>query len=130
MKRSVRSLLMVLAVVVVCASATWAAPLNTTGRWKVDVATGGGSTETAVATMHQSGQTVVGSFNHNTINGHLVSDTKLNGTWNGPRGAGWITLYFSADGSGFHGTWGLNGAKADGNLVGHRIVASPAPAAT
>jgi hypothetical protein len=130
MKRSALSSFIMLAIVVLCAAPIVAAPVSSTGRWKVDLTAGGGSTVTSVATLHQAGQTVVGTFNHNTINGHMVSDTKMNGTWNGPRGAGWITLYFSADGSGFHGTWGLNGAKADGSFVAHRILASPAPTAS
>ena len=41
--------------------------------------------------------------------------------WNGPKGAGWLTLYFSADGRSFQGTWGFNGRKSNWSFVGKRL---------
>ena len=131
MKRIAFSTLLMAGVAVIGMISAQAAPVNSTGHWKIVVtASGGGSSVTAAGTFNQVGQTVVGHFNHNTINGEMVSDTKMNGKWNGPRGAGWMTLTFSSNGSSFQGTWGLNGKKADGDLVGRKLVASPAPAPT
>jgi len=50
----------------------------------------------------------------------MVSDTKMNAKWNGPKGAGWMTVYFSASGNSFQGEWGYNGKKADGQFIGKR----------
>ena len=109
-----------------------AAPVNATGHWNVQL-TNGAELYTGVVTFNQVGQTVIGHAGKTTINGTMVSDTKMNATWNGPHGAGWITLYFSANGNTFQGTWGFNGRKSNGSFVGKRVMSSmmaPAPKST
>ena len=130
MKRSAFSLLVAVAILAVGTIAVKAAPVNATGHWHTQL-TNGADLKTGVITFNQVGQTVIGKTANTTINGDMVSDTKMNGKWNGPQGAGWITLYFNATGTSFQGTWGFNGKKANGSFVGHRVSAmAPAPAAT
>lgn len=126
MKRSAFSLLM--AVAILAAGTVGMAAATATGHWQVQV-TNGADLNTGVVTFNQVGSTVVGKLRNTTINGTMVSDTKMNGKWNGPHGAGWITLYFAASGNSFQGEWGYNGKKADGNFVGKRIMGTMAPAA-
>ncbi len=123
MKRSAFSLLMAVAILAVGTIAVKAAPVNATGHWQVQV-TNGADLNTGVVTFNQVGSTVVGKLHNTTINGTMVSDTKMNAKWNGPHGAGWITLYFNASGNGFQGQWGYNGKKADGNFIGKRVMSS------
>jgi hypothetical protein len=94
--------------------------VNATGHWQTQL-TNGADLHTGVITFNQVGETVIGKAANTTINGTMVSDTKMNGKWNGPRGAGWITLFFNASGTAFQGTWGYNGKKADGSFVGKRV---------
>ena len=112
--------------VAILAAGTVMASANATGHWKVQV-TNGADLNTGVATLNQVGQTVTGKLKNTTINGTMVSDTKMNAKWAGPHGAGWITLYFSANGNSFQGEWGYNGKKADGQFVGKRIMSAMAP---
>jgi hypothetical protein len=113
---------LVLAVVVVACVATsvQAAPVNTTGHWHIQV-TNGAEFYSGVVTFHQVGQTVIGHAGNTTIDGTMVSDTKMNAKWNSPKGAGWMTVYFGAAGNTFQGTWGFNGRKANGSFVGRRV---------
>lgn len=120
MKRSAFSLLMAVAILAVGTLAVKAAPVNATGHWQVQV-TNGADLNTGVATFNEVGKTVVGKLGQTTINGEMVSDTKMNAKWNGPHGAGWITLYFGASGNTFSGTWGYNGKKKDGDFIGKRV---------
>jgi hypothetical protein len=121
-KRSVFSLLLAIAIVAVSAIGATASPVSATGHWRLQVTTGNGLTN-GYLTFNQVGMTVIGRMSTGgTINGEMVSDTKMNGKWNGPNGAGWITLYFDAHGKTFNGTWGFNGAKANGSFVGQRII--------
>jgi len=123
-KRSAFSLLMAVAIL---AAGTAMASANATGHWQVQV-TNGADLNTGVVTFNQVGQTVVGKLKNTTINGTMVSDTKMNAKWNGPHGAGWITLYFAASGKSFQGEWGYNGKKAEGQFVGKKIMGAMAPA--
>ncbi len=120
MKRSVFSLIAFLAVL---AFGTFVAEasLNVSGGYNVQLTTSQGLS-TGIITLSQVGTTIVGrgTAGLNTISGTMVSDTKMNGKWEGPKGAGWMTIYFSADGMGFQGTWGYNGKKANGSFVGKR----------
>jgi hypothetical protein len=75
--------------------------------------------------LHRQGTTVVGNYeaeNGTTqLTGKLVND-KLSGTWRDASGeSGWLTLYVSETGSGFHGEWGYHGRPPNGDLVGQRI---------
>ncbi len=128
MKRTLLSLIFLVPVLVVTAIGAQAESTTTVSHWDV-IAYVGNDYVSAVMTLHRTGDNVSGTFNHNTINGKIVDDgQQLNGTWSGPRGSGWITLHYSNGGNGFHGTWGQKGKPADGNLVGHRVTPSPAPA--
>jgi len=121
-KRSAFTLLMAVAILAV-GTAVMAAPVSATGKWQVQV-TNGADLNTGVLTFNQVGMTAVGKLGNTTINGTMVSDTKMNAKWNGPHGAGWITLYFGASGNSFQGTWGFNGKKENGSFVGKRIMSS------
>ncbi len=122
MKRSAFTLLVAIAVLAV-GTAVLAAPVHATGRWQTQV-TNGADLNTGVMTFNQVGMTVVGKLGNTTINGEMVSDTKMNAKFDGPHGAGWITLYFAANGNSFQGEWGYNGKKPAGNFIGKRIMTS------
>ncbi|MBV8338721.1 MAG: hypothetical protein JO343_02125 [Candidatus Eremiobacteraeota bacterium] len=109
------------AVCAVCLTAVQAAPVNATGKWNCQL-TNGSNLMTGVVTFNQVGETVIGHAGNTTINGTMVSDTKMNAKWNGPKGAGWMTIYFGASGSSLQGDWGWNGRKANGSFVGKRIM--------
>lgn len=121
MRRSAFTLLVALAVATLFTAAQ-AAPVNTTGHWHVQV-TSGSDFYTGVLTFNQVGETVIGHAGSTTIDGKMVSDTKMNATWHGPKGAGWMTFYFGAAGNSFQGSWGFNGRKANGSFVGKLIPA-------
>ena len=125
MKRSAFSFLMAVAILA-AGTAVKAAPVSATGHWQVQV-TNGADLNTGVVTFNEVGQTVVGKLRNTTINGKMVSDTKMNATWNGPHGAGWITLLFTSANA-FQGEWGYNGKKAAGNFIGKRVTGTTAPA--
>jgi hypothetical protein len=115
-------MLLAIGLVALGALGAQASPVNATGHWRLQVTTGQGLTN-GYLTFNQVGMTVVGKLSTGgTINGEMVTDTKMNAKWNGPQGAGWITLYFDPHGRTFSGTWGFNGAKASGSFVGSRIV--------
>jgi len=82
-----------------------AAPVNATGQWQLQ-ATNGAELITGVLTLNQVGSTVIGSIHSTTINGTMVGDTKMDAKFNGPRGAGWLTVYFTAAGKRVQGQWG------------------------
>jgi hypothetical protein len=106
------------------------ASVNATGQWQLQ-ATNGSELITGVLTLNQVGETVIGTVHSTTINGTMVSETQLNAKFNGPRGAGWLTVYFTPDGKNFQGQWGYNGKKPGGKFVGQRISSAvPAPTAT
>ena len=108
-------------VAAVCATVVQAAPVNATGKWNFQL-TSGSSLLTGVATFNQVGSTVIGHAGQTTINGTMVSDTKMNAKWNGPKGAGWMTIYFSGSGNSAQGEWGWNGRKANGHFVAKRVM--------
>lgn len=120
MKASLLSPLLAAVVLPVCVAIVAAAPVNVTGHWHVAAASGaefyGG-----VMVLNQVGQTVIGRAGKSTITGTMASDTKMDAHWDGPKGAGWMTLYFSSNGNGFRGEWGFNGRKADGTFIGKRM---------
>jgi hypothetical protein len=124
LKRSVFSLIAAIAVLALGTIAVQAS-VNVSGHYSVQLTTSQGLSTGAV-TLNQVGTTVVGhgTAGLNTWNGTMVSDTKMNGKWEGPKGAGWITVYFSADGKSFQGTWGFNGKKSSGSMIGKRVPAS------
>jgi hypothetical protein len=103
-----------------------ASPPNITGTWAVQQ-TGLNGTTTSTVTLTQSGNGFVGSSNKgNGFTGTFVTDTQINGKWHGPGGAGWLTIYVSANGHSFNGTWGYNGRAANGSFVGNKVL-PPSP---
>jgi hypothetical protein len=97
-----------------------------TGKWNVQQ-TGPNGTVTSTVSLTQSGMSLVGtSSKGNGFNGEFVSDEKINGKWNGPGGAGWLTIYVTPNGHSFNGTWGYNGRAANGSFVGNKFL-PPSP---
>lgn len=108
-------------VAAICATVVQAAPVNATGKWNFQL-TSGSNLLTGVVTFNQVGETVIGHAGSTTINGTMVSDTKMNAKWNGPKGSGWMTIYFGGSGNSAEGSWGWNGRKANGNFVAKRVM--------
>jgi hypothetical protein len=104
-----------------------ASPPSVTGTWTIQQ-TGANGTTTSTITLQQSGNGIVGknAANGNGFTGEFVNDTQINGKWNGPGGAGWLTVYVSANGHSFNGTWGYNGRAANGSFVGNKVL-PPSP---
>lgn len=127
MKGFLASLILVIVIAALSSTAALASPPNLTGKWTIEQS-GKNGTSSGVVTLTQTGNTLVGSnaTNGNGFTGTFVSDTKLNGTWKGPGGAGWITVYATPNGHSFNGTWGYNGAKPNGTFVGNKVE-PPAP---
>lgn len=100
---------------------------NLTGTWALEQTGNNGSTAAKI-TITQSGSGIVGNnaSNGNSFTGTFVTDSQINGKWHGPGGAGWITVYVSANGHSFNGTWGYNGRAANGSFVGNKVL-PPSP---
>jgi hypothetical protein len=99
---------------------------NLTGHWNVEQTGANGTTASSV-TLTQSGDGFTGqSANGNGFNGTFVDDSKINGKWHGPGGAGWLTVYASPNGHSFNGTWGYNGRPANGSFTGNKFL-PPSP---
>ncbi len=127
MKRFSLSVILGCAIVGASLAAAVASPPNITGTWQVQQ-TGANGTSNATVTLTQSGMGIVGSNakNGNGFTGTYVNDTQINGKWHGPGGAGWLTVYVSANGHSFNGTWGYNGRAANGSFVGNKVL-PPSP---
>jgi hypothetical protein len=113
---------------IVALSAAWAlaSPPNLTGTWNIQQ-TGVNGTTNTTAKLTQSGSGLVGSGSTgNGMTGTFVTDSQINGKWHGPGGAGWLTVYVSANGHSFNGTWGYNGRAANGSFVGNKVL-PPSP---
>jgi hypothetical protein len=104
-----------------------ASPPGVTGTWVVqqDGLNGGSNSK---ITLTQSGNGVVGTnaVTGTGFTGEFVGNNQINAKWHGPSGAGWITVYVSANGHSFNGTWGYNGRKATGSFVGNKVL-PPSP---
>jgi len=126
-KRLAISLCCGLAIAATSAVAVFASPPNVTGTWSVQQ-TGLNGSSTSTVTLTQSGMGIVGNnaSNGNGFTGSFVTDGKINGKWHGPGGAGWLTVYVSANGHSFNGTWGYNGRAANGSFVGNKVL-PPSP---
>jgi len=126
-KRLAVSVLCGLAVAATSVAVGLASPPNITGTWAVQQA-GLNGNSTSTITLTQSGMGIVGSNpkTGNGFTGEFVNDTQINGKWHGPGGAGWLTVYVSANGHSFNGTWGYNGRAANGTFVGNKVL-PPSP---
>ncbi|HZZ01206.1 MAG TPA: hypothetical protein VFE36_16710 [Candidatus Baltobacteraceae bacterium] len=108
-------------------AAALAAPPSITGTWKIEQS-GLNGTSTSTVTLTQSGMGIVGTnaSNGNGFTGEFVTDSKVNGKWKGPSGAGWLTVFVSPNGHSLNGTWGYNGRPANGSFVGNKVL-PPSP---
>jgi hypothetical protein len=120
MKASLLSPLVGTIVALICAAMVSAAPVSATGHWQVAVQSGA-EFYSGLMILNQVGDTVIGRAGKSTITGTMSSDSKIDARWDGPKGSGWMTLHFSANGNNFHGEWGYNGRKADGTFTGRRV---------
>ncbi len=103
-----------------------ALPPNLTGTWEVMQSGPNGHTARKI-TVTQSGNSLVASNQTGTgFTGTFVNDTQIDGKWNGPGGAGWLTIFVSPNGHSFNGTWGYNGRAANGSFVGNKVL-PPSP---
>jgi hypothetical protein len=126
MKRLVLSIVAGIAIAASSAIAGLASPPNLTGTWTVQQSGTNGNTTTTVK-LTQSGMGLVGTSSNGTgFTGTFVNDTQINAKWHGPGGAGWLTVYASANGHSFNGTWGYNGRAANGSFVANKIL-PPSP---
>jgi hypothetical protein len=126
MKRFASSLILAAIIPAFSASPAFANPPSMSGHWNVEQTGANGSTTTSVAlTQAGDGFTGQGSTG-NGFNGTFVDDSKINGTWHGPSGAGWLTVYASPNGHSFNGTWGYNGRPANGSFTGNKFL-PPSP---
>ncbi len=127
MKRLAISLLGAGALVAGSFATAMASPPSLTGTWAIQQS-GLNGTTTSTVTLTQSGETIVGNnpANGNGFTGTFVTDTKINGKWHGPGGAGWLTVYVSANGHSLNGVWGYNGRSPNGSFVGNKVL-PPSP---
>lgn len=127
MKLFTLSLICGFAVAALSNTAALAAPPNLTGTWTVQQ-TGANGATTGTFKITQSGESFVGqnAKTGNGVTGTFVSDTKIDGKWHGPGGAGWLTIYTSPNGHSFNGTWGYNGRAANGSFIGNKVL-PPSP---
>jgi hypothetical protein len=126
MKRFASSLTLCAMICAFSTSPASAQSPNLSGHWAVQQTGVNGST-TSNVTLTQSGDGFTGqSANGNGFNGTFVDDSKINGKWHGPGGAGWLTVYASANGHSFNGTWGYNGRPANGSFTGNKFL-PPSP---
>ncbi len=100
---------------------------NVNGTWTIQQSGANGSS-TSTITLHQSGNSIVGTnaSNGNGFTGDFVTGEQINGKWHGPGGAGWLTIYVTPNGHSFNGTWGYHGRSANGSFIGNKIL-PPSP---
>ncbi len=126
MKRIALSLAAALAITALTTAVALAQP-NLSGNWVVDQTGANGTTSQKLA-LTQSGNGIVGesAATGNGFTGTFVDESKINGKWHGPGGAGWLTVYASPNGHSFNGTWGYNGRAANGSFTGNKFL-PPSP---
>lgn len=125
-KRLVLSVLCGVGIAATSVVAAFAAPPSLTGSWSVQQTGANGTTQSTI-TITQSGDSFVGKRADGTgFTGTFVTDEKINGKWNGPGGAGWLTIYVTPNGHTFNGTWGYNGRAANGSFIGNKVL-PPSP---
>jgi hypothetical protein len=104
-----------------------ASPPNISGTWVVEQS-GANGVSTSQIVLTQSGKGIIGkSAKTGTgFSGTFDTDSKIDGKWNGPSGAGWFTIYVSPNGHSFNGEWGYNGRSPNGSFVGNEVL-PPSP---
>jgi hypothetical protein len=123
LKRLALSFAALVSLTAVFAAPAMADPPNLTGSWVVQQSGLNGTSESRIS-LTQSGNGIVGRnpANGNGFTGTFVNDSQINGTWKGPGGAGWLTIYASPNGHSFNGTWGYNGRPANGSFTGNKYL--------
>jgi hypothetical protein len=127
MNRFVISVCCGLAILATSAAVSAQAGPNVTGTWSIQQS-GVNGTTTSTVKLTQSGNGIVGTnaSNGNGFTGEFATGDRIDGKWHGPGGAGWLTVYVSANGHSFNGTWGYNGRPANGSFVGNKVL-PPSP---
>jgi len=131
-KRLALSAFIGLAIVAASSAVALADVPNLSGNWTVDQTGPNGTMESTVS-LAQTGNAIVGknAKNGNGFAAHFcqmgvekgcTSALQINGTWNGPGGAGWLTVYVTPNGHSLNGSWGYNGRKENGTFVGNKIL--------
>jgi hypothetical protein len=132
LKRFALSLSLGIAVVALSSAVALAQPPNITGQWVIEQS-GPNGTGTSTVSLTQTGSTIVGK-NPKTGNGFsgafctpnvdkgCTSPNQINAKWNGPGGAGWITVVVTPNGHSLNGSWGYNGRKENGTFVGNKVL--------
>jgi hypothetical protein len=86
----------------------------------------GGTAATIKITQSGNGFVGTNAATGTGFTGTFVNDEQINGTWHGPSGAVWLTIYATANGHSFNGTWGYNGKKSNGSFTGNKFL-PPSP---
>jgi hypothetical protein len=123
LKRFALSLSFAVAIAALSSAVAMAAPPNITGNWTIEQSGPNGTTSSVVG-VTQTANAIVGknAKNGNGFTGTFVTDSQINGKWNGAGGAGWITVFVSPNGHSLNGTWGYNGRKSNASFVGNMIL--------
>jgi len=127
MNRFITSVCCGLAILATSAAVSAQAGPNVTGTWNIQQSGANGTTSSTVK-LTQSGNGIVGTnaSNGNGFTGEFATGDRIDGKWHGPGGAGWLTVYVSANGHSFNGTWGYNGRPSNGSFVGNKVL-PPSP---
>lgn len=101
--------------------------VNATGKWSVDST--GEPLANGTVRLRQDGPSITGTYaGGGTIDGKFEPGSlQVDATWTDPRGNGWMTIVFGADGNRFSGDWGRPGSKPSGHFEGSR---APFPTVT
>ena len=132
MKRFALSLSLIVAIAAFSSAAALAATPNITGQWVIEQS-GPNGTGTSTVSVTQTGTTIVGKNpkNGNGFSGKYCtpgvdkgcnSPNQINAKWNGPGGAGWLTVDVTPNGHSLNGSWGYNGRPANGTFVGNMVL--------
>jgi hypothetical protein len=121
----IASLGFIVSLVLLSASTQAQSGINATGNWTVTAS--GEIFATGKLKLEQVGSTIVGSYGQSgRIDGKFEPGSlQVDANWNDARGTGWMTIIFTADGSGFSGEWGRPGSKPSGRFVASRSVYPP-----
>lgn len=101
--------------------------VNATGNWSVSST--GEPLANGTFRLRQDGLNMTGTYGGGgKIDGKFEPGTlQVDATWSDPRGSGWMTIVFGADGNRFSGDWGRPGSRPSGHFDGSR---APYPTVT
>lgn len=94
--------------------------VNATGNWSVNST--GEPLANGTFRLRQDGPNITGTYGGGgNITGKFAPGSlQVDGTWSDPRGNGWMTIVFGADGNRFSGDWGRPGSRPSGHFEGSR----------